>query len=151
MLYAKDYKPGDPIYTYVDNSGVNIHIDAAKLRIWCLAVEDELPISMTPVDPRTAYKFVTDNIVCKMRVAQLMERTNLDPIIYAKDGNETNGLPNVMLVDGHHRYTAAAVLHTPFIPAFILEPTQWRPFQIAGLPDITKDHLLASPNRPRNY
>lgn len=151
MLDGSKYKSGDPIYTFVADDGTNTHIDSKLLREWCLSNKSSLEVFATPVDPKLALRFQDENIISPVRVFELWHRRDLDPVIYCKSGTFTDGRPDVMLVDGHHRYTLAAAKAWPVIPAYILELNQWKPFQIDGLPDLTVDFLRAMPITSRNY
>jgi hypothetical protein len=153
-LPARDYADGDPVYTFVAEDGTNTHIDSARLRIWCEAgaLSGMLKPCWVPVEPWIAKKFFADNTVSMTRVLELARgRTRLTPIIYAKDGGVTNGRPDVMLVDGHHRYCLWAMLGAPACQAYVLAQAQWEPFKIAGLPSITADDLRSMPLQRREY
>jgi hypothetical protein len=143
------------IYTFVDDQGVNTHIDSQALRKWCLeqAIINKLEVFMCPIDYEVAKRFLIDNIIDPKRVAHLMIRRNLDPIIYCKDGtfSPKNGGPNVMLVDGHHRYYLQYKCGATHIPGFCLEVEQWKPFQLYGLPTVTAEQLKAAPVTKRDY
>jgi hypothetical protein len=65
-------------------------------------------------------------------------------MIYCRYGG-TDEIPDVMLVDGHHRYVRAAIEKCGSILAWLLTEDQWRPFQIPNMPKITKEELAALP------
>jgi hypothetical protein len=140
--------PFEPIYTFVDKrSGMNVNIASARLCAWCEGAE--LEVVGVPVNRRLAGSFIRDNIVapkwCEHLLSLVEQGMAFPPVIFAKDGNETNGAPDVMLVDGHHRYFIAAMSGVRFIPAYVLEVEQWRPFEILGLRDTTAEALKAAP------
>ena len=83
-----------------------------------------------------------------LRLAKRRDR--LDPVIYCEDGF-TDGIPDVMLVDGHHRYVLAAALKRPAIEAVLVLKEFWKPFQIVGLVDVSAGLLKAIPVHKRNY
>lgn len=153
--HARDYPPGSPVYTYVDANGKNVHIDSKALHDWCQ--QAGLECVLTPIDCDMAMRFLLDNVVSVERVMALATRQDLTPIIYCMDGQYNNeGRPNVMLVDGHHRYVMMAVRthqahEMPLIPAYVLEPAQWEPFVIEGLPNMSQDMLRAAPLGKREY
>lgn len=155
MLDGSTYPPHYPIYTFVDKAGVNTHIDSPRLRLWCLANErnPELEQGLAPVDRELANSFLRDNVVSMSRVIELLGKEELDPIILCQDGtfSSSNGGPNVMLVDGHHRLVLAAKLKLPQIPAFMVKLEQWKPFQVTNILDLTEEQLLAAPIQKRNY
>lgn len=156
MLKASDYKPGDPIYTFVDNKGKNYHIDSHKLREWVVNQSD-LEIQLVPVDDDKVNHMIKNNCVNINRVFQLADecvagKRKLDPIIFCKTGTQTNSLDDVMLVDGHHRYTLCAMFKLETVPCILLEISQWSLFQIEGCIDIDHETLRAMPvNGNRNY
>lgn len=144
-LQAKDYPEGAPVYSYVADDGVNVHIDSDKLRQWCAEHRFELEVLHTPVDGNVARNYLTENVVDLGHLVRVLAMTRLDPIIYGKWGTLTKGRPDAILIDGHHRYCAAAIRYEAFIPSYVLERAQWEPFQIEGLPNVTQDQLRAQP------
>lgn len=144
-------RPGEGIYTFVDNSGVNINIASQRLHDWCAAAG--LEPQLAPVDRDLSKTFIRDNAVSRDRVKELMKRKDLAPIILCKDGtfSTKNGGPNVYLVDGHHRYVLYSALKLPYIPAYCLEVEQWKPFEIEGLSDISREALRDIPILKRSY
>jgi hypothetical protein len=144
------------IYTFVDDDGTNIHINAEGLRQWCAANKPE--IFNIPLRPEVAVDMIKNNVISMERVHELAGRKNLDPIIMCKDGTfGDNGGPNIMIVDGHHRYVliCCACAFDPkrekIILGYVLEVEQWKPFQIHGLPNVTKEDLIKQPITKRNY
>ena len=150
MLKASDYKIGDAIYTFVADNGENFNIDSERLRQWCLSNKPE--IFLVPLRRSLAREMVRNRTVSTERVKQLglhyvATRKIPEPIIFCK----TNSRPDVILVDGHHRYVLAVVAKMPLIEAFALERHQWEPFRIHGLPAIDQDQLKDLPLKPRDY
>lgn len=148
MIEAKTLGPLDPVFTHVLPDGTNINIHSGRLRDWCAG--RKLPISLVPVETATAIRFIRENIVDTMHLHYLAReikarRLQPDPIILCKDGGFTNGRPDVLFVDGHHRYVIAAAIHLSAIPAYLLEVEQWKPFQVSGLPDLTHNELRDMP------
>lgn len=149
--------PWEQIYTFVRNDGRNIHIHSPRLRSHCLQMNYK-PI-LAPVDTKLAQSFLRDNIVSPWRIKQLMEKISedkaLEPIILCK--TEAYGhpcdlhTPEVLLVDGHHRYTIAALAKSPVIIAWLLELHQWQPFTVIGIPDYTNEALKAEPIIPKPH
>lgn len=150
MLNADDYPAGSAIYSYVDPEGNNIHVDSEKLRQWCAKHKKDMVVLETPVREAIAESFLADNVIDLAHVERVFEMPSLDPIIYGHDGTyNENGFPNVILIDGHHRYFGAYLAKCEFIPAYVLAPEQWHPFRIAGLPDLTEEQLKSMPTKPR--
>lgn len=144
----------EPVYTWVADDGSNIHIASRLLRDWCMKRQPR--VELMPVDHDFAASFLRENTVDPMRVLQLSVECDLgirklDPIILCQRGTYTHGLPDVMLVDGHHRYVLAAMKEWPVIPCYNLIPHQWKRFRVVDCPDVTKDQLAASPITQRNY
>lgn len=139
----------DPVYTFVADDGTNTHIAVRPLREFCFT--SGLEVFQAPVEAKIANMLLRENSVSPARLRELVGR-ELDPIIYAKDGTSTDGAPDVMLVDGHHRYVLAAAAKMPYILAYFLEESQWRPFEIKSpLLDTTREALIATPILPRKY
>ena len=138
------------IFTSVDQDGNNTNIDVTGLYAWCQANKPE--VFLLPMLPGLAGEYIGNKIVDLDRVKELKRRRHLTPIIMCKDGTYgDDGAPNVLLVDGHHRYVLAALMERKHFKAHMLEEEQWRPFQLHGLPTMTQEQLLATPNRKRDY
>jgi hypothetical protein len=149
MLTRDDFcDPFEPIYSFVASDGTNTHIASARLRVWCLE-QTTLERVYVPVEQQLAAQFISENIVSGTRVGQLVRTLpsrveDWEPLIFAKDGQTTRGRPDVMLVDGHHRYVLAALASVAPL-AWVLEPEQWRPFQIADYITLTQEELREMP------
>jgi hypothetical protein len=141
--------PFKPIFTFVADDGENIHMDVEALRDWCLRTSPE--VFNIPLKYELAATFIPENVITLDRVRELSKRKDLSPIIMAKDGTITNGAPNCMLVDGHHRFFLACLRKQTYIPGHLLEEAEWKPFQLHNLPSITRDQLRRSPLLKRNY
>lgn len=133
----------EQIYTFVDDNGTNVHIASGKLLQWCLANNPE--VFNTPVEDGIAAGFIRDNSVDLARALALTRKQLETPITYCKSGTFTNGGPDVMLADGHHRYLRAALDGKKEIAAWVLEKEQWEPFKIDGLFDLTQEQLRNEP------
>jgi hypothetical protein len=159
MIDALTLPHGDAIYTFVSPEGENISIHAGRLRQWQLARTPRPEWSLAPISPALAQRFDRENVTSRGRIATMIGRIRalrnpfwIEPILFAADGTFTDaGAPNVLLVDGHHRYAAFAVLGLPMIPAWIIPPSEWEPFRITGLPDVTAQELRDLPITPRDY
>jgi hypothetical protein len=138
------------IYSFVGDDGENIHIDSESLRQWCVMAKPE--IFLMPLKYELVAEFKRDNVISPARVVELAQRKHLDPIIMVKDGTTgSNGNPNALLVDGHHRYAVACLRGQFAIEGHFLEVEQWKPFQLHDIPDMTKDQLRAAPITKRDY
>lgn len=140
------------IYTFVDMEGVNVNIDAAALRKWCL--KSKLEVHLAPIDHELAHSFVRENTISLQRVKQIISNHILlnEPVIFCKDGTfADDGGPNVMLVDGHHRYFVYSYMQLNCIPCYLLEVEQWKPFQMHNLPEVTREQLMSIPVIKRDY
>lgn len=152
MIDGTTLGPREPIYTFIAWDGTNIHIHSSRLRTWCLEHRKDLEIVGVPVDRNLAHRFLTENVASRERVKELMLRNDaLDPIIFCKDNTFTEGRPDVMLVDGHHRFVLYAALEIPFIPSFFLDYAAWQPFRIVNIPPIDHEALRAMPITKRSY
>jgi hypothetical protein len=149
------FDPFKPIFTFVADDGTNYHIDTHALRDWCVGQLKlaQLEVFLIPLKYDLAATFIPENVIAPARIRELSQRpvASLDPIIMAKDGTLTNNASNVMLVDGHHRFFLACLRKQTFIEGHLLEPSQWKPFQLHNLPSITKEQLRRSPLLKRNY
>lgn len=143
-----------PIYTFVDKHGVNTHIDSGRLR---RSVLRNPPILQhIPVEEKLVKQFLETDAVDPQRVRQLLFEwlagtRKFDPVILVQDGGFTNGRPDVLYVDGHHRYLVAHIAKLPSIPAYVLEPSRWKSFEIRGLPPLTHQRLKEMPLGERHY
>lgn len=143
---GKTLSPWTQVYTFVALDGTNVHIHSPRLREHCIALR--YPWTPAVVDVPLARSFIRDNIVDPRRVSQLTEQHFIEPIILCKTeafGLNHPTIPDVLLVDGHHRYTRAAMDGMQTIRAWILELYQWQPFTIYNLPDYTREALNAEP------
>jgi hypothetical protein len=140
------------IYSFVGDDGENIHIDAQSLRRWCMS-NKKLEICMIPLRVELAKEMVRDNVVSTERIVELSRRRHLDPIIMCKDGtfSKENGGPNALIVDGHHRFVLACLAKMSVIPGYFLNVEQWKPFQLYGIPDMTREQLIKAPITKRDY
>jgi hypothetical protein len=140
----------ETVFSFVCDDGTNIHVNAGALRLWC--IENKPEICWLPLNYDLMKIFKTDNTVSSERIVELSKRKDLDPIIMVKDGTiGSNGHPNAILVDGHHRYALACLRGQKYIEGYFLEEAQWRPFQIFGLRDVTAEDLRNSPVTKRDY
>lgn len=154
MIPATSLKPLDPIYTFVTPQGVNYNIASGLLREWTLKAKPE--VYNVPINKELAKSFFSDNVVSRARIVQLLSEVKggtrvLDPVIFAITDIASDGSANMMLVDGHHRYAVFAVVGLKYIPGHVLERKAWEPFQVEGIPDISKENLKAIPILKRNY
>jgi hypothetical protein len=147
---AKDYKPSDRIYSYVSDDGRSVNIDAVKLRAWCHMElkHGNLEVFLVPVDHDLAQQWVKDGTVLLEHVLDLTAYPTLDPVIF---GQWPKPGPDSILIDGHHRYALMGLCNMPQIPAFVLTETQWRAFEITGLPELPKDALAEWPAAPNTW
>jgi hypothetical protein len=149
MIDEKTLGPLEPIFTFVSHDGTNVNIHPGRLREEVLRKKPE--VIMTTVDKDIAYSYVENNCVSLYRVRELAtRRTSREPIIYCEDGF-TDGIPDVMLVDGHHRYVLAATQGLTVIRSVLLLKEFWKPFQIIGTDKISAAFLKAIPVHKRNY
>lgn len=153
MLTRADFSdPFEPIYSFVERAtGQNVHIASTRLRTWCLEHASEIEVLAVPVSRALAKSFLELNAILPQRANELLatlpeDMEQWEPLIYAHDGSfGDNGGPNVMLVDGHHRYYAAAQIGAPFILGWMLTTAQWEPFRITGLHEYTEQQLVDEP------
>jgi len=150
MLSYRDLNPlTEGIYTFVAKDGSNTNIASNRLHDWCATAN--LEIHAAPVDQKLAQSFLRNNIASLDRCLKLLTKGNLSPIIFCHEGSFTEGRPDVLFVDGHHRYTLCGMMKLPYIPAYMLLPSQWEPFRITDLPDMTQSELLDLPITHRSY
>lgn len=133
------------VYTFIDGvTKANTHIASGMLWEWVMEHAAELEVLMTPVDEEIARSMVeVDNAINSDNLKRLLTLPKLDPVIYCKTGTyNSEGAPDVMLVDGHHRYVFAAINRLKAIPGYLLEREQWEPFRIER-PDMSEEELRA--------
>lgn len=141
--------PFEPIYTFVAHNGQNTHVAAKRIRDWCLETQPERFV--VPVEQKLAAQFLRENAVLPARLKELMkfgkdglpsDMKDWEPLIFCQDGGYSEERPDVLLVDGHHRYAVAAALGAPTILAWCLTQEQWRPFEIVGLHEYSQQELI---------
>lgn len=160
-----------PIYTWVADTGENIHIDTQAIRNWCIKRQPK--VQLVGIDLVLAKSFIHQNVVNPQRCVQLAIECEaglrkLDPVIFClmqkpeldKRGIKYGGgqTPDALLVDGHHRYAMMAMLKQPTIPGHVLTVHQWARFRIiddrpAHMKPltVTKEELEAQPVTIREY
>src|SRR5882762_7855434 len=98
------------VYSYVSQNGTNIHIDAVRLRRWCLQAKPE--ISLLAIDPSYVDDMIRDNAISLDRIIELEKLDYSEPIIMARFDHSTRlalgSTDDGMHIDGHHRYYLAA-------------------------------------------
>lgn len=138
MIEYSSMPDKEPIYTFVDKeTGETTHIAANRLRLWCEVTGPEK--FWCPMNKELAETFIRDNVVSLERVKQLEGRSEYDPVIMCKTGTFTDGAPDSLMADGHHRYYIQR--DREWFLAWVLEEEQWRPFQILGAPGTTEEEL----------
>jgi hypothetical protein len=151
----EDLKNHDPMFSFVGDDGENIHVATKLVYEWVQRNKPNLEIVLTPIDPNRAASYIRTNVVsatrCRQMLAHIRKNGRLQPMIYAESGTHTHGLPDLYHIDGHHRFVVYAFLRRPFGESYILEQHQWRPFQITGVPDLTKQQLEDMPIKLRDY
>lgn len=152
MIDGTKLSPWEQIYTFVARDGTNIHIHSSRLRLHCLAMKYE-PVYV-PVDRPLAKSFICNNVVHPPRVMGLTPENLFEPIILCKTpsfGRNDPLWPDVLLVDGHHRFTRMALDHIPQIRAFLLELHQWQDFTVVNIPSRTQQQLTNEPILPKPH
>src|SRR6266576_6766754 len=159
MIDGKTLPRWTQIYTHIHEDGKNVHILTSALRDWCL--KNCGTPEYLPVDQQAAKNFLSNNVIHEPRLQTLLEehrqsRRPVEPIILCKLPTHTSDLPDVLLVDGHHRFVLFAILYKPVIPCWILEERDWRPFEVDMGYDLTHDQLrrvpvAASTRRHKGY
>ena len=146
--FVKKYGPWAAIYTFVGDDGSNISIASDLLRQHC--IKRGYKRHIVPVDVAFFWAFLEQNAISIDRIKELSQRPRIheDPVIFCMT---PEGQHEGLLVDGHHRYALACVRGQKHITAWMLQPERWKPFQILGLEDLTKEQLSRIPLNPRNY
>lgn len=140
------------IYSFVDaETGENVHISAVHLTRWLVETKHE--VVYTPVQQALLQTFVDDNAISPSALERLIVHLargyEVEPIVYCMTGTFTDGRPDVMLVDGRHRYALFALRRAPVIPSYLVERKDWEPFRIEGLKDLTAQELRMIPPKGR--
>jgi len=145
--------PFESVYTFIRSSGENVHIASARLRAWCLQqdTQGKLERLRWPIPANFVSECLAENIISIPHVQQLQwalphNLTDWEPIILAEGGTcTTDGNPNTMLVDGHHRAFIAYQAGCRFVICWALSPKQWQPFRIEGRHQFSKRELADYP------
>src|SRR5215467_16395102 len=123
---VEDYGPFDPIYVFVGNDGEQVVIDTVALYKHVTANPPQ--VFSTDVRASVAEEIINDNAIQGKRYMEMVkdrvEHGNQyrDPIIYVKTGSVTDGRPDVLLCDGHHRFVVACSFGDTMIDDYVLEP-----------------------------
>lgn len=159
MIKFSEMQGHEALFTHVLPNGRNVHIASGRLVAWVQAHKAELEVAAVPITRASAEGFLRDNIVndehCMDLLFQILASGKIEPLLFCKDGQETGGRPDVLFVDGHHRYCVLALpMGLSVAPAYVLEPEQWKDFQVEddlGFLETTKERLEAMPAGPLEY
>lgn len=147
---ARTMPTGEPLYTFVDPAtGENTNIAVARLRKFLMTVRPE--VFDVPLDPALAESFINDNLASLDRAVSLTPAERREPIIFVMDGTYTDGRPDVLLVDGRHRYLRAVLEDDKMIPAYVLTYEQWQPWRVVNYRQVTAQDLINEPIKHRPY
>jgi hypothetical protein len=128
-----------PIFTHVFDDGSNVNILVDSL----LAAASQLETFVTALDKGFAQTILKQNAIDFTRLHALPEAALRKPILFGVSGG-TPDRPDVLLIDGHHRYVRAAQLGHSFISCQLCPEAMWRQHTI-DLPAMTQDELEALP------
>lgn len=98
-----------------------------------------IEIVLTPVERKWALDFLDHRGIEQHRLERIQPEHLEEPIVYCAMPDGTH-----LLVDGHHRYVAAAIHDVQWIKSRILNYEQWSPFIVEGLPQFGRENLLNS-------
>lgn len=154
MRRIEDYGPLDPIYIFVGNDGEQVIIDTDALYEWCKLYPPK--VWSVPLDEAAVQEMLRDNCIQLSRLQEMLIATVADaaafsdPVIFLKTGTQTNGEPDALLCDGHHRYCVRWACRESFIDGYVLDHEQWEPFVIHGMPPRTREQVRRmKPRAPR--
>lgn len=126
----------EAVFTLIeDDTGKQTHFAVDRMIAWCTAAK--LPVAAVAVDPQFAVYCVENRGVEFERLAQITFHHLTEPLIFCRQPDGSH-----LLVDGHHRYVKAAQLAISYVRAYLLEPEQWEPFLIQGMPTVRKQDLM---------
>lgn len=144
------FGPYEPIFTWInEKSGQNINIASKRLFEHLLANPTKYPVAFIPVWPDVIADFLAENCINEAHAKRLTADQRAVPIILGHRGTyDASGAPDVMFIDGHHRYYRAFLEGDPVILTYLLTPSEWYDFSIVNLPKITKEELKEIAPKP---
>jgi len=146
MIPMAEMREGESIYSHVLPCGTNVHIAAARLRLHLLT-HQPTPF-LVPIDLNLCHTFYAARAIDDARILSLTPHELSEPIILCKDLTLTEGRPDVLFCDGHHRYVRRALDGERWIKAWLVEYADWQPFRIEGHPTLSQESLKAAAPRP---
>lgn len=147
MIKPNEMSLFSEVFAHVEEDGTNIHICVDKLRDFLQ--KEDFEVKKMPVEKGFVQEIIDTKAVSLPHIEKLLDSyakglRKLEPIIVAVHGG-TAEVPDVLLVDGHHRYVMAAFCGASHIPAYLVPEIIWRRFQVEGLPTLTRQELIDSP------
>lgn len=98
---------------------------------------DKVKLYKVPVYVEFA-AYIKDNRGVEIhRLLSILDAEHIDPIIMLRMPDDS-----CLIVDGNHRYMAAAMAKMQFIDAYILEADQWEAFVIDGISEAMAARVL---------
>lgn len=155
MIDVRTMKPMEPVYTFVSDEGENINIASGRLREWANDKANDIATVTVDCETCVAEKFIAEGSVdfehAGKVFARLLAREPLWPVLFGlsdHDGRiEADGVyGDVLTIDGHHTYLAHVMLGLTKCRAQFILRSQWEPFSVVGLPDITRQQLINEPH-----
>ena len=139
MFNIEDMNPREAVFTHIDDvTGIQIDVAIdrlnAHIRARCIkGLFDPVPIN---VEHHIAEYFINNRGIEPHRLKRIRSEDFLNPILFATTPKGTH-----LLLDGHHRYVAAAMAGKATLPAFVVPERVWRKFLIEGMGQATTEIL----------
>lgn len=126
------------IFSHVDDdTGVITHFAISLALAWIKEHESEVEKLLVGIEQDTAQMIFTCRGIEDHRLQPLLSVADPEPMLFVFMPDQTH-----LLIDGSHRYVAAAMRKDPHRRGYVLTWEQVQPFIIEGLPDMTKEQAV---------
>ena len=124
-MKIRDCQRTDQTFTHIDTDfdGKVRHFNTTALAEWALCTGQE--VHEIEVEADKAEWISKNHGVEQAKLTAITATTLNDPILFACWPDGTH-----LLIDGNHRYVAAAALGRKSLPAYFIEPKNWEGFLV---------------------
>ncbi len=131
---------GEIVFTHQDEDGTQLMF--AVTRLQALLQTAGSPVVLAPVDEQFARWLPSHRGIEFSRLCALAGISSLDPVIFCAMEDAEN---SYLLVDGSHRYLAAALNQSTYIRAYVVVKAVWEQFLVEA-PQVDMEQLLKRPS-----
>jgi len=126
------------IFSHVDDdTGAQMHFAITHALAWIKDHESEVEKLLVGIEQGTAQMIFTCRGIEDHRLQPLLTVADPDPMLFVLMPDDTH-----LLIDGSHRYVAAAMRKDPARRGYVLTWEQAQQFVIEGLPIMPKEAVV---------